>query len=135
MYEGELFGSVVRIDEAVSAGWYAEAAEWGCGCGHCRNFVRLARAGALLAPVTETLEKLGIPPEKATYVCEIMPEEGGYLCQFSYRLAGEILEPGDRQGIGRCCHEPYPYGAPGFPGPHFDLEFRAVLPWTEEPVT
>ena len=28
-----------------------------------------------------------------------------------------------------CCHEPYPYGAPDFPEPHFDLEFYATLPW------
>ena len=29
----------------------------------------------------------------------------------------------------RCCHEPYPYGAPDFPAPHFDLEFWVTLPW------
>ena len=28
----------------------------------------------------------------------------------------------------KCCHEPYPYGAPDFPEPHFDLEFYATLP-------
>lgn len=29
----------------------------------------------------------------------------------------------------RCCHEIYPYGAPDFPTPHFDLEFWVQLPW------
>ena len=28
----------------------------------------------------------------------------------------------------KCTHEPYPYGAPGFPTPHFDLEFWVRLP-------
>ena len=28
----------------------------------------------------------------------------------------------------KCCHEPYTYGAPGFPTPHFDLEFWVRLP-------
>ena len=28
----------------------------------------------------------------------------------------------------RCCHEPYPYGAPDFLTPHFDLEFYVTLP-------
>lgn len=27
-----------------------------------------------------------------------------------------------------CGHNPYPYGAPGFPEPHFDLEFWVWLP-------
>lgn len=32
-------------------------------------------------------------------------------------------------GCVRCCHEVYPYGAPNFPKPHFDLEFWITLPW------
>lgn len=27
-----------------------------------------------------------------------------------------------------CGHNPYPYGAPGFSEPHFDLEFWVWLP-------
>ena len=38
-------------------------------------------------------------------------------------------------GESYCCHEPYPYGAPGFPEPHFDLEFWVTLPWVlDEPL-
>ncbi|MBE6955233.1 MAG: hypothetical protein E7449_04905 [Ruminococcaceae bacterium] len=35
-------------------------------------------------------------------------------------------------GSVRCSHESYPYGAPGFPEPHFDLEFSLKLPWILE---
>lgn len=70
-----------------------------------------------------------IPPEKATYVCQIDSNEDGKHDQFSYRIAGNILCEETSKGIGRCCHEPYPYGAPGFPEPHFDLEFWLTLPW------
>ncbi|MBQ5682414.1 MAG: hypothetical protein IIV26_02735, partial [Peptococcaceae bacterium] len=79
----------------------------------------------------------GIPPEKATYVCELYTDDEGIHYQFSYRLAGtfeEIFNNTGKQLAYRCGHEPYPYGAPGFPEPHFDLEFYAVLPWViEEP--
>ena len=89
----------------------------------------------------EILDDLGIPPEKATYVCEIYHDGGGLHYQVSYRIAGRILK-GDETalvsrewGQCRCCHETYPYGAPGFPEPHFDLEFWMTLPWVlSEPV-
>ena len=76
---------------------------------------------------------MGIPPEKATYVGELYTDEAGIHYQFSYRLCGSILsapeqETADPYGS-RCCHEPYPYGAPGFSEPHFDVEFYAVLPF------
>jgi hypothetical protein len=32
-------------------------------------------------------------------------------------------------GGARCCHETYPYGAPDFPEPHFDIEFFLWLSW------
>lgn len=38
----------------------------------------------------------------------------------------EKQEPG--WGEAYCKHEIYPYGAPGFPMPHFDLEFWVRLP-------
>lgn len=43
----------------------------------------------------------------------------------------EKTEVQERQewGEARCCHEIYPYGAPDFPTPHFDLEFWVHLPW------
>ena len=84
--------------------------------------------------ILEMLSVFGIPPEKATYVCHLIEENGEHLYQFSYRIAGTFLEvPGkagtEHQAEWRCCHEPYPYGAPDFPEPHFDLEFYAALPW------
>ena len=101
-----LFGSEVEIDDVSTRRWYADAEEWGCDCGDCR-----------------------IPPEKATYVCHLYDDEKGHLYQFSYRIAGNILSEETATGAGRCCHETYPYGAPGFPEPHFDLEFWVTLPW------
>ena len=84
--------------------------------------------------VLEHLDKLGIPPEEATYVCHLYDDEKGHLYQFSYRIAGNILSGEAAGEAGRCCHEPYPYGAPGFPEPHFDLEFWVTLSWVlDEP--
>lgn len=52
----------------------------------------------------------------------------------SYRVAGNIIKDRDGGGAndfdwgaGYCAHESYPYGAPGFPTPHFDLEFWVRL--------
>ena len=136
----DLFGFWVEIDEEATRAWYAQADEWGCECGDCRNFLTLARRRALPAPVLELLDKLGIPPEKATYVCEMYPAEGGHVYQFSWRIAGNILGGGEKSGNSQgwgeasCLHEPYPYGAPGFPKPHFDLNFFIELPWAlDEP--
>ena len=124
-----LFGSEVEIDDVSTRRWYADAEEWGCDCGDCRNFLVLARKRQLPAFVLEQLDKLDIPPEKATYVCQMYPDGDGQHYQFSYRIAGNILSAEATTGAVRCCHEPYPYGAPGFPEPHFDLEFWVTLPW------
>ena len=126
-----------QIDMDVTRDWYGQSAEWGCTCGHCRNFLQLAKENALPAYIMELLKELGIPPEKATYVCELYTDDEGIHYQFSYRLAGTFEEISDTTGkrlAYRCCHETYPYGTPDFPEPHFDLEFYAVLPWViEEP--
>ena len=130
----DLFGFQVEIDEAATKKWYDKAEEWGCDCGDCRYFIVLAKKRELPSFVLEVLEQFGIAPEKATYVCEIITEDYWILYQFSYRMAGKILkerdgkapDPGKVEVL--CCHEPYPYGAPGFPEPHFDLEFRVRLP-------
>lgn len=127
-----LFGAIVEIDEAGTRQWYAHAEKWGCDCGDCRNFLALARGRQLPAFVLKPLDKLGILPEKATYVCRIYPDGEGHHYQFSYRIAGNILCGEEAGEAGRCCHEPYPYGAPGFPEPHFDLEFWVTLPWVLE---
>lgn len=134
MKEFDLFGFQVEIDEAATKEWYDKAGEWGCDCEDCRHFVSLAKRKELPCAVLELLEQFGIVPEKATYVCEIVTEEYEILYQFSYRIAGNILKERDSErkdfgwGEAYCGHEPYPYGAPDFPTPHFDLEFWVRLP-------
>ena len=126
----DLCGYQVSMDEKATQTWYASAGEWGCKCGHCRNFLSLAQNRGLPATIIEMLDGLGIPLEKATYVCELYTDDKGIHYQFSYRIAGEILEESVKNdGKAGCCHDPYPYGAPGFPEPHFDLEFYETLPW------
>ena len=145
------YGYEVEVDEAATRNWYAQAEEWGCECGHCRNFLALARERRLPGEILDILDSLSIPPEKATYVCELYYEddwaEKGLLYQFSWRVAGKILaHPGEERGgygpvIKRSWgglqlgHEDYPYGAPDFPEPHFDLEGGMYLPWIlDEPI-
>ena len=134
MKEFDLFGYQVEIDELATKEWYDRADEWGCDCGDCRYFVALAKKRELPAVVLEVLDQFGIAPEKATYVCEMITEDYWILYQFSYRMAGNILKEreGKAQEVGKVevyfGHEPYPYGAPGFPEPHFDLEFWVRLP-------
>ena len=132
MKKMNLFGFQVEIDEIATKEWYDKANEWSCECRDCRHFVALAKKKELPFAVLEILEQLGIAPEKATYVCEMITEEHKVLYQFSYRIVGNILkEREDTKNLGRgeayCGHEPYPYGAPGFPTPHFDLEFWVRL--------
>jgi len=132
------FGSCqVEIDENRTAKWYAGFDGWGCGCGHCRNFLKLAKRKELPEHIIEILDELTILPEKATYVGQLFTDDLGIHYQFSYRIAGTITDTQEKQETqsgkeGRCCHEPYPYGAPNFPEPHFDLEFYATLPWVLE---
>ena len=133
------FGFQVEVDEAATHDWYAQSEGWACDCGHCRNFLTLARRREFPALVLESLDKLSVPPEKATYVCEMYPDGDGLCYQFSYRVAGRILKENENAKVpqdgGHCCHERYPYGAPGFSEPHFDLEFFQTLPWVlDEPV-
>lgn len=130
------FNFQVEADKTATRDWYARSKGWAYDCGHCRNFLTLARRRELPMTVSENLDKLGIPPEKATYVGALDPDEDGLCYQFSYRIAGNILSgEADTKESGRCLHETYPYGAPGFPEPHFDLEFCLTLPWVlDEPV-
>lgn len=131
-----LFHSWVEIDEVSTRRWYATASEWGCDCGHCRNFLALAHNRKLPTWVLENLNKLGIPPEKATYVCLHYSDGDKHFYEFSYRTAGTILSKGaDPATTAECCRDPYfPY-APGFPEPSFDLRFWIKLPWVlDEPV-
>ena len=138
MKKQNLWGIQVEIDEAATAAWYTDSSEWGCDCDDCQYFLELAKHRALPDPILAILDELNIAPEKATYVCEMMPKDGGHLYQFSYRIAGRILNEDTVESVVfpwgevRCCHEPYPHGAPGFPKPHFDLEFWVTLPFIPE---
>lgn len=138
MINRKLWDFEVTINESDTKEWYLTSETGCCECGDCRNFLELCKRNELPAAVHAILKELNIASEKATYVCEIMPKDGGHLYQFSYRIAGRILNEDAAEstvsdwGEVRCCHEPYPYGAPGFPTPHFDLEFWVTLPWVLE---
>ena len=135
MKEYNLFSYQVEVDKKATKEWYSKFKGWRCDCEHCRYFLLLAKKKQLPTLILDTLKEFEILPEKPTYVCEITSDEGKILYQFSYRIAGKIMtEKADTQekfewGEVRCCHEIYPYGAPDFPTPHFDLEFWVQLPW------
>lgn len=118
----------VELDRELTLNWYEKSDGWACECGHCRNFLTLAKNKELPKHIVDILDELGILPEKATYVCELYTDDVGVHYQFSYRIAGTIIDT-DNSGEVCCRHEPYPYGAPNFPTPHFDLDFCATLPW------
>lgn len=135
MAERYQFGNCLAdVDVDATRAWYARAGEWNCACGDCQNFLALARAGHLPGGMLSLLGRLGIPPEKATYVCMTYRDDDGRLWyDLSYRLAGRIVRGEDAErGEVSCFHETYPYGAPGFPEPHFDLGFWYALPWALE---
>lgn len=135
MIKQELFGSMVEIDLEATKEWYNRGNEWGCECAHCRNFLELARNKKIPQQIIELLESFGIRPEQATYVCQLYDDDKGHYYQFSYRIAGNLVKEANvdaafsAEHIGHCCHETYPYGAPDFPEPHFDIEFFPILPW------
>lgn len=140
MEKRDLFGFSVEVDADAARDWYAEAEDWGCTCASCRNFITLARKRMLPGPVLEILDYLEFPPEKATYVCELYSSGSGRCYEFSYRIAGSILSGDETASVSLgwgsvlCFHEPYPYGAPHFPKPYFDLDFSITLPWVlDEP--
>lgn len=66
MQHYDFWGCQVEVDKVATRTWYEKAEEWGCECGHCRNFLKLARRKELPAAVLDLLGKLEIPPEKAT---------------------------------------------------------------------
>ena len=139
-------GYGAQVDERATRDCYARAGEWACACGHCRNFLALARGRRLPEELLEILDSLSIPPEKATYVCELYHEadwrERGLLYQFSWLVAGEIAEKpaGADSGPAWGPAVKFPWGElqlghetcpvdPEFPAPHFDLECVMYLPW------
>ena len=153
MTAGSWYGYTAEVDEQTTKDYYAQAPDWDCICGHCRNFVALARARKLPAEILEILDELRIPPEKATYVCELYYgedwREKGLLYEVSWRVAGTVVkQPESRENEGTpwgppvqqpafhlmLGHETCPV-AKDFPQPHFDLDISLYLPWMlDEPI-
>ena len=109
--------------------------EWLTGSPARRNSayptVKAAKKNLLPQNVLAYLSVFDLPPAKATYVGSLNGDKVKPLYQLSYRIAGRILKDNGTEFVEdvRFCHETYPYGAPGFPEPHFDIEFFSELPW------
>ncbi len=90
------YGYEAEVDMQATRDYYEKAEEWDCSCGHCRNFLALARARKLPEELLAILDSLSIPPEKATYVCELYHDkdwpEKGLLYEFCWRLPGQVLD-------------------------------------------
>ena len=147
------YGYEAQVDGQATRDYYEKAGEWDCPCGHCRNFLALARERRLPEELLAILDSLSIPPEKATYVCELCYDkdwrEKGLLYEISWRVAGEVVKkPEGKENEGtpwgppawlRSCwlmlgHETCPV-AEGFPQPNFDLDVSLYLPWVlDEPL-
>ena len=84
-------GFRVEIDEEATQDYYSDSMEWDCTCACCRNFVFLARNRQLPGDMLELLDKLGIPPEKATYAYELTGGDD-LLYHVTYRIAGCIVD-------------------------------------------
>lgn len=146
-------GYGAQVDERATRDCYEKAGAWDCSCGHCRNFLALARARRLPGELLAILDSLSIPPEKATYVCELYHDkdwrEKGLLYEASWRIAGRVVQtPDSKENEGTkwgppvrlpalCLmlgHETFPMGAE-FPQPNFDLDVSLHLPWVlDEPL-
>ncbi len=127
-----------EIDPDAAREFYRRFPGWDCACGHCRNFLALARGRRLPEDILTVLDGLGIPPERASYVLMLCPGEDGLLrYEFGCRLPGRVLsgpERGDGGGIW-CGREPDPSADCGIQEPCFDLMFFRDLPWVlDEPV-
>ena len=83
MKKYDILNNFIEIDDETTREYYKISSEWGCECLHCRNFLALARERKLPQEILDILDSLAIPPEKAPYVCEVMPKEEGHLYQVS----------------------------------------------------
>ena len=135
------YGYTVEVDEQATRDWYAQAEDWGCTCGHCRNFLALAREKKLPEELLAILDRLSIPPEKCTELSELYDEDGKLLYDLHYRVAGRLAarppEDAPRSENGLWCGDQnfYPYGAKDFPEPCFDVGWTPWLPWVlDEPI-
>ena len=127
----------VEIDEEATRAWYEKSEEWDCTCGHCRNFMLLAGERQLPEDMLDLLDKLGIPPEKASYVCELYDKDEKLHYQVNYRVAGRMIEGSGAEAspLGEvrllCGRENAPGPADDFPEPFFDIMFFLWLPWID----
>ena len=130
-------GYQVEVDEETTRAYYSDSIEWECTCGHCRNFVLLAQERRLPVDILALLDKLDIPPEKASYVCELYDKDEKIYYQVNYRLAGRVLEGPEKaaSSLGEtgllCGRETAPGSADDFPEPFFDLMYFLWLPWID----
>ena len=142
-----LWGYELEVDEQATRAWYAQAEEWSCTCGHCCNFLALARERKLPEEILHILDSLSIPAEKATYVCELYHDESwekkGLLYEISWRVAGAVVQtPEKKQNNGTAWGPPVVFPTfqmmvghecyniqPEFPEPSFDLDISLYLPW------
>ncbi len=134
-------GFRAEADEEATRAWYRhEGDEWYCMCGHCRNFVALAKKRQLPAELLNLLDGLCIPPEKATYVCEM---DGAGLYELTWNVSGCLLEEGEAvhtdwgsfalEPRGKCYQPSDAYE--DFPDPCFVLHAFVRLPWIlDEPM-
>ncbi len=135
-------GFRAEADAEATRAWYAhEGDEWYCMCGHCRNFVAQAKTRQLPEELLSLLDRLSIPPEKATYVCEM---DGEGLYELCWNVSGKLLEKS-----GEAASTPWgswsledrdgqyqPSDAyEDFPDPCFVLHVFLRLPWVlDEPM-
>ena len=86
------YGYTVAVDEQATKDYYAKAPDWDCPCGHCRNFLALAKARKLPPEILEILDQLHIPPEKTTDLSEFCDEDGKLRCGLRCRVTGWVLD-------------------------------------------
>ena len=141
MTEFRWYGNLAEVDVAATRAWYDKAENWGCTCGHCRNY--LALADELPKELVDILSELGIPSVKATQVCEFYHENGKLFYELDFRVAGRMLEKAKeaaRMPWGNfSCNDNaesfYPHSAQDFPTPCFELTVFIWLPWVlDEPI-
>ena len=125
----------IVFDKEATSDWYQKYKGWDCSCADCQNFLTMVRKGKLPGAVTQMLQTFGLPADKPTYICKLYSSGESQLYQFNYRVAGKILNgpaPCEAvnffRGSAMFGYDPYPWRAPGFPAPCFDLMLYVYLP-------
>ena len=125
----------METDEEATRAWYEKAPEWNCTCGHCRNFVLLAKERRLPKEMLALLDQLCIPPEKAAYVCEMYEKGDKLLYQITYCLPGRVYQETEMENISflwgdvNFAQEPAPHDTPE--EEYFDMNLFLWLPWID----